>query len=120
MLDHPMIRYLGLLLPAATWAERGHKHPFGDDFGGFVDILPESFSEAELRAALAAVPVMDLADAGAIWGTPEHILRRLHDYVDAGMRYIVPSLPGLMVSPKAALYNVRLLHMIRREFGSSR
>jgi phthiodiolone/phenolphthiodiolone dimycocerosates ketoreductase len=118
MLEHPMIRYLGLLLPASTWAEHGHTHPFGDEFNGYVDILPESYSEAELRAALAAVPVMDLADTGVIWGTPEQILRRLHDYVDAGMRYIVPNLPALMVSRRAALYNVKLLHMIRREFRS--
>lgn len=120
MLDHPMIRYIGLLLPAAAWAERGHIHPFGDDFQGYWDMMPEAFSEAELRAALAAVPTMDLVDTGLILGTPEQIVRRLHDYVDAGLRYIVPQLPGLMVSRRAALYNVKLLHTIRREFGSPR
>lgn len=120
MFDHPMIRYLALLLPASTWAERGHVHPFGGNFQGYVEILPETYGEAELRAALAAVPVADLADAGLIWGTPDQIVRRLHDYVDSGLRYIVPQLPGLMISRRAAMYNVRLLHTISREFRRPR
>lgn len=120
MLDHPMVRYIGLLLPATVWAERGHAHPFGSDFRGFWDILPEQWSEAELRAALAAVPAMDLVEVGLIWGTPERIIATLHDYVDAGLRYIVPQLPAVMVSRRAALYNIGLLHTLRREFQKAR
>ena len=120
MLNHPMVRYVGLLLPATIWAERGHAHPFGSDFQGFWDLLPEHWSEAELRAALAAVPVMDLVDVGLIWGPPNQILATLHDYVDAGLRYIVPQLPAMMVSRRAAIYNIRMLHALRREFRNGR
>jgi phthiodiolone/phenolphthiodiolone dimycocerosates ketoreductase len=119
LLDHPMIRYLGLLLPATAWEDRGYSHPFGRDFRGYFDLLPEQYSSAEMRAAVAAVPVSDLVDVGVIWGTPDRIVRRLHDYVDAGIRYIVPQLPALAVSRRAALYQVKLLHTIAREFRRS-
>ncbi len=119
LLDHPMIRYLGLLLPAAEWDARGYVHPFGREYRGFLDILPERRTEAEMRAAIASVPVLDLADAGLIWGTPQTITARLHDYVETGLRYMVPQLPGLMVSRRAALYNLKMLHTISREFRQS-
>lgn len=116
LLDHPTIRFLALLLPAATWTERGFSHPYGDDYRGYFDLLPESRSEAEVRAALAAVPIQELADVGLIWGTTDRITQRLHDYVDAGMRYVVPQLPGMMVSRRDALFNVGVLHTVAREF----
>jgi phthiodiolone/phenolphthiodiolone dimycocerosates ketoreductase len=116
LLDHPMIRYMGLLLPAAVWEERGHRHPFGHDFRGFHDLLPEAHSAADMRAALAAVPAMDLVEVGLIWGTPDQVIRRLHDYVDAGLRYIVPQLPALLVSRRAALHQLALLNKMTREF----
>ncbi|MBA2519869.1 MAG: LLM class flavin-dependent oxidoreductase [Chloroflexia bacterium] len=115
LLDHPMIRYLGLLLPAVAWEERGHRHPFGPAYRGYHDLLPERYTAAETHAAIAAVP-LELAEAGLIWGTPRQIIGRLHDYVNAGLRYIVPQLPALMVSRRAALYNIRLLHTIAAEF----
>jgi phthiodiolone/phenolphthiodiolone dimycocerosates ketoreductase len=116
LLDHPMIRYMGLLLPASAWAETGHEHPFGPGFGGFVDIFPESYSEPQLRAAMTAMPVEELAEAGLIWGTPDRIIARLREYVAAGMRYVVPQLPAMAISRRDALYQVRVLHMIRRAF----
>lgn len=116
LLDHPMIRYLGLLLPASAWAVSGHEHPFGGEFRGYVDILPEAYSETELRAAMAAVPVDDLAATGLIWGTLDQIVARLGDYVEAGMRYIVPQLPALAISRRDALFQVKLLNTIRRTF----
>ncbi|MGH2602234.1 MAG: LLM class flavin-dependent oxidoreductase, partial [Dehalococcoidia bacterium] len=116
LLDHPMVRFLGLLVPASAWEARGHRHPFGQDFRGYVDMLPERYSEVEMRAAIAAVPVMDLAEEGLIWGTPEQVVSRLHNYVEAGLRYIVPQLPALMVSRRAALYQLKLLHTMAREF----
>jgi phthiodiolone/phenolphthiodiolone dimycocerosates ketoreductase len=116
LLDHPMIRYLALLLPASTWVESGHDHPFGRDYRGFADYMPEQFSEAELRAAMSAVPVEDLAATGLVWGTPDHIIARLGEYVDAGLRYLVPSLPALAFSRRDALYHAKLLNTIRRAF----
>jgi phthiodiolone/phenolphthiodiolone dimycocerosates ketoreductase len=117
LLDHPMIRYLGLLLSARDWAAVGHRHPFGDDHRGYVDILPENYAETELRAAIASVPAQELADTGLIWGTPERIVATMREYVDAGVRYIVPQLPGLSISGRDALFQVRTLNTIRRAFS---
>jgi phthiodiolone/phenolphthiodiolone dimycocerosates ketoreductase len=116
LLEHPMIRYLALLLPASTWAESGHDHPFGPDYRGFADYLPEKYAEAELRAAIAAVPVDDLAATGLIWGTPDRIIATLGDYLDAGLRYVVPQLPALAISRRDALYQIKTLNTIRRAF----
>ena len=119
MLDTRAIRYMGLLVPAEYWRQAGLTHPFGDDFRGYIDFLPERYSRAELEDAIAAVPPA-LGDVGVIRGTPEQVVQRLREYGDAGMRHVVPQLLSAIVSRRAALYSLYALRLIARQLAAGR
>jgi phthiodiolone/phenolphthiodiolone dimycocerosates ketoreductase len=114
MLDAKSIRFVALLAPAALWRQFGLTHPFGDDFGGFVDFIPINYDRKTLDDALAAVPLDALSQA-LVWGTPEMVAERLKDYARAGARQVNIELASATISPKAALYAVRSLRGIARE-----
>ncbi|HUG16955.1 MAG TPA: LLM class flavin-dependent oxidoreductase [Thermomicrobiales bacterium] len=103
MLDTRLIRFVALLAPAELWSQFGERHPFGEDFRGFVDFLPEAHTRQELDDALAAVPREALSQA-ITWGTPERVASRLRDFGQAGARHVNLELVSAAVSPKAALY----------------
>ena len=113
MMDTKVIRYFGLLVPAASWQRLGLTHPLGDDFRGFLDFLPERYGRAELEAAIAKVPT-EIADAGLIWGTPAQVAARLRAFGEAGMRHVVPQLMSAAISRKDALYGLWALRSIAR------
>ena len=41
-LESVPIRWLALIIPDRVWAKHGARHPLGEGFGGFQDILPQS------------------------------------------------------------------------------
>lgn len=114
LLDSRPLRYLALMAPASLWRERGASHPFGDEFRGFIDLVPQHLSIAELDGALASVPRSVLEDA-MLWGTPEHVLECIRELADAGMRHAVLSPASAMVSRRDALFSIRaVLGLMRR------
>lgn len=116
MLDTKLLRYIGLLVPAAGWRKVGKRHPFGEDFRGFVDFVPELYSKAELEDAMAAV-TPELADVGLLWGTPEQVEAKLRAYVAAGVRYIVPQPLSAMISRRAAFDSLRAIRAIGKNLA---
>jgi phthiodiolone/phenolphthiodiolone dimycocerosates ketoreductase len=106
MLDSRLIRFVALLAPADLWRQYGESHPFGDDFRGFIDFMPERYTRAELDDALAAVPGTALSQA-ITWGTPETVAARLREFGNAGARHVNLELVSAAVSPQAALYALR-------------
>jgi phthiodiolone/phenolphthiodiolone dimycocerosates ketoreductase len=117
MMETPVIRFLGLLLPAERWRSLSLAHPFGEGFRGYVDFLPEHYARQELRAAMARVPP-ELADVGVISGTPAQVVARLRTYGEAGMRHVVPQLVSAAVSRRAALYSLHALRLIARSLAT--
>jgi phthiodiolone/phenolphthiodiolone dimycocerosates ketoreductase len=55
LLNSRIVRYWALMFPAQRWQEMGLEHPLGTDFGGFVELVSESYDRATLEEALAAV-----------------------------------------------------------------
>jgi phthiodiolone/phenolphthiodiolone dimycocerosates ketoreductase len=94
----------------------GFSHPFGDDYRGIVDFLPECYGRDELDDAIARVPT-ELADVGLIWGTPEQVAARLRAFGEAGMRHCCPQLMSAAISRRDALYGLRALRSIKRELA---
>ncbi|MGH2561881.1 MAG: LLM class flavin-dependent oxidoreductase [Thermomicrobiales bacterium] len=119
MLDTNVIRYFGVLAPAELWRKVGHTHPWGDDFRGITDILPEQHTREELDAAIAKVPT-ELAGQGLLWGTPEEVAAQIRAYGDVGLRHAVLQIASAAISRKAALYSVRALRTIAKELHSTR
>jgi len=118
MLEAKSVRFVALLAPAALWTQFGLTHPFGSDFGGFVDFIPNQYDRKTLDDALDSVPIDALSKA-LVWGTPDMVAQRLRAYAHAGARQINVELASATVSRRAALYAVSSLRGIAKELGSS-
>jgi phthiodiolone/phenolphthiodiolone dimycocerosates ketoreductase len=87
-LESVLIRAFALNIPAWAWAEHGARHPLGEDFGGFQDILPQTFDEQTALAHAAAVPI-SLLRQFVLTGTPDEVIDRLAVWRDHGVSYPV-------------------------------
>jgi phthiodiolone/phenolphthiodiolone dimycocerosates ketoreductase len=87
-LESALIRAFALNIPAWAWAEHGARHPLGEDFGGFQDILPQTFDEQTALAHAAAVPI-SLLRQFVLTGTPDQVIDRLAVWRDHGVSYPV-------------------------------
>jgi phthiodiolone/phenolphthiodiolone dimycocerosates ketoreductase len=114
LLEAKGVRFTALLAPAYTWKAMGVAHPLGDGFRGMIDFVPQSYGRAELDAAIAAVPTDLLAEA-TLWGTPDALTSKLHDYVDAGLRHLVLQPVSGLVSKRDAIYSLRSMVSIQRK-----
>ena len=117
MLDAKAVRFFGLVLPAEAWLAFGLRHPLGEDFRGFVDLLPESYDRPTVEAAIAAVP-RELVEGQMFWGTPAQVVARLRAFGEAGLRYVTPPLVSAMVSPEAAAYGLQAMAEIAHALRS--
>jgi phthiodiolone/phenolphthiodiolone dimycocerosates ketoreductase len=116
MLDTRTIKFFGLLAPAESWRKLGFSHPFGEEYKGIQDFLPENYDRAFLDDAIANVPT-EMSNAGLFWGTPKEVAAQLRPFVDAGMRHVVPQAMSAAISRKHALYSIRALRQIRAELN---
>jgi phthiodiolone/phenolphthiodiolone dimycocerosates ketoreductase len=106
MLDTKAARFAALMYSSADqWRQLGKEHPFGEDFRGYVDFLPETYDRNTIEAALAALPP-ELLGHGLVWGTPEQVVSKLRAFGDAGLRHVVLDLASALASRRAALYGL--------------
>jgi len=104
LLRHRSVRMLGLAAPAQLWRNLGAQHPFGEDFRGYVDIIPQHYDRPTLDKAIAAVPPELVEQGPLLWGTPPQIIDKLRVFGDAGLRHVVLAPVSGLASAKAALY----------------
>lgn len=87
-LRHPYVAYNALGLPSAVWKEHGLAHPFGDEFQGFVELVPSRVTPGDIEAVLArATPA--LIEHLFYMGTPEQILEEAAPLAAAGCRHFI-------------------------------
>lgn len=109
-------RWAGLMLSAATWKQHGLRHPLGDDFQGYVDVLPEELQPERIDAALEEVPE-DLMLQAFAWGTPERVAATFKRLGEVGLRHVV-ILPASVVGGERFLrYLPRGLFSLRRKLA---
>lgn len=114
MLDTKAIRAVALAAPAELWHKLGREHPLGEQFRGYVDIVPEHYDRQTIEAAIAAVPPELLEEGPLLWGTPAQVTRKLREFGDAGLRHVVLAPISGLVSRRAAIYSLRALYEIKR------
>jgi phthiodiolone/phenolphthiodiolone dimycocerosates ketoreductase len=114
LLRHKSIRALGLAAPAELWRRVGAHHPFGEQFGGYVDLVPERYDRPMIESAIAAVPPELVEEGPLLWGTPEQVAGKLRAYGEAGLRHVVLAPVSGLVSKSAALYALRATRAIAR------
>lgn len=112
-LRHPAIRFLALLAPDRVWQANGASHPLGRGFAGLVDFVPGRYDRAQIQDAIAAVPP-ELLEHSLIAGTTGHVVERIWELVDAGLRHVVLSPVSPLVSRTALATTVSSLPGIIR------
>ncbi len=114
ILDSPLIRYLALLAPADLWTQNDSVHPLGERFRGYIDMVPENYTRAELESAMKRVPVGVVRDM-ILAGTPDDVYRELRAMVEAGLRHIVMAAVSALHSKRLAMFTLRHVISIQRK-----
>lgn len=117
-LDSQLIRTFALNIPASEWSRHGARHPFGDDFMGMQDLIPQTLDEQAVLAATREVPRSLLTDS-ILNGTPGEVLEQAAELRDAGLRYAVlvnmsSAQPDMKRGMAATLPFVRILRQLRK------
>lgn len=118
LLRSKLARYMALMGTSAEWWDRwGLDHPFGRDFGGYPDVLPEAIDRDFIHVAIDRVPP-ELVRSCSMSGTPRQVEATIRDYADAGLRHIVLVPASALISSRNQAYVAwalpRLVRALRR------
>ncbi len=114
LLDSRLARFLAAAMaPASMWRAAGAAHPFGDEYRGYWDILPERLDPAIVEEAIRTVPD-EVLERHFLWGSPSRIRRGLGDLSDAGMRAVCLIPTASDQTPGSTLYTFWALGQIQR------
>ncbi len=117
LLNTKVGRFGALLAPADLWDQVGSEHPFGEQFRGYFDFVPERYDRKTLDEALAAVPT-ELIGYGLLWGTPEQVVGKLRAFGEVGLRHVVLNLASALISRRVTLYGLRAIRSIARSLSN--
>nr|WP_234711934.1 LLM class flavin-dependent oxidoreductase [Mycolicibacterium setense] len=117
-LGSQLSRAFALNIPAKEWSRHGARHPFGDDFTGMQDLIPQTLDEQDVLAATKDVP-RSLLTASILNGTPAEVLEQAAELRDAGLRYAVvvnmsAAQPDMRRGMAASVPFVRILRQLRK------
>ncbi len=114
MLQTKVARFATLIgTPAEAWHKLGAEHPFGEQYRGYMDFLPEQYDRRTLDDAIAKVP-SQLVGHGFIIGTLDEVVAKLREFGQAGVRHVVISLSSAVFSRRAAIYGQLAIPRIAR------
>jgi phthiodiolone/phenolphthiodiolone dimycocerosates ketoreductase len=117
-LGSQLIRAFALNVPASDWARHGVRHPFGDDFMGMQDIIPQTLDEQTVVAGTKDVPLSLLKET-MLTGTPDEVVEQVARLRDSGLRYPVVlnmsfAQPNMKRGMAASLPFATILRQLRR------
>lgn len=106
-------RIVGLIFPAEVFERQGLSHPLGNDFKGFTDFVPESYTEDELNHALDQISPEFLAET-AIWGSPDTLADYFRQLGDGGLEHVILTPVSALASKRAMNTLPLTLRRLRR------
>jgi phthiodiolone/phenolphthiodiolone dimycocerosates ketoreductase len=117
-LSSTAMKAFALNVPAAEWAHHGASHPFGDDFTGAQDFIPQTLDEQTVVSAAAQVPLSLLKEC-VLTGTPDEVIEQAAEWRNQGMEYVVicnvsAVQPSLRRGLAASVPFMRILRQLRR------
>ncbi|MFN2375333.1 MAG: LLM class flavin-dependent oxidoreductase [Candidatus Binatia bacterium] len=97
-LANKYVAYMACGLPPDIWKECGIEHPMGEDFMGFLDIVPSRVTPDQIDRALAQLNEAIL-DRLFFMGSPDDILEMAAPVARAGCRhFIIANMGGAFLS----------------------
>ncbi|MEE3755325.1 LLM class flavin-dependent oxidoreductase (plasmid) [Mycobacterium intracellulare] len=88
VLSSSAAKALALGLPSQMWTADGVAHPFGDEFTGTQDLIPQTLDEQTVLSATKDVPASLLRRA-VLTGTPDEVIDQAAEWRDHGVHYLV-------------------------------
>jgi phthiodiolone/phenolphthiodiolone dimycocerosates ketoreductase len=85
-LESVPLKAFGLLVPGPEWRRFGARHPMGDDFGGFQDIIPQVLDEQTVLSYTADVP-QSLLRGCLLNGTVDEVVDQVAEWRGFGLEY---------------------------------
>ena len=95
MMSRPLAAAMAVIATSELWERAGKKHPFGTDFQGLRDYVPEWLREGELQEAMDSYEIDVLHDTVA-HGTAQEVIDRVEPYIEAGLQHVVLSNVGVL------------------------
>jgi len=114
MLETKAIRAFGLATPAELWRRVGAEYPFGEDFRGYVDFVPERYDRKTIEEAIAAVPRGLVYESPFYGEPPVQVVSKLRAFGEVGLRHVVLAPISGLVSKRAAIYGIWATRTIAR------
>ncbi len=87
-LTNKYVAYMALGLPPQLWSECGAVHPLGEDFGGFLEIVPSRIGPDVIDAALGQINA-ELLGRLFYMGSVDDILEEAAPLAEAGCRHFI-------------------------------
>ncbi|MCV7099053.1 hypothetical protein [Mycobacterium palustre] len=87
-LDSHPVKAFALNVSAESWARQGATHPFGDDFRGAQDLIPQKLEEQTVLSATDVVPPSLLRET-LLAGPPGDVIEQIAVRRDHGLQYPV-------------------------------
>ncbi|MEO7803696.1 MAG: LLM class flavin-dependent oxidoreductase [Actinomycetota bacterium] len=88
LLSSPLAKAMALVAPSEQWEAVGRKHPFGSDFQGLRDYVPEWYSSEVLQDAVDSFELDVLHDT-VLHGTVEEVVTQVEPFIEAGLQHVV-------------------------------
>ena len=104
---------MGLLIPGAVWKKHGLRHPLGEEFEGFPDIVPNAVPATALAEAERVV-TKELISEALFAGTVDEIVAGVKPLVAAGLRHVIMWNVGPLATGGGAGDLIRQTQLIRR------
>jgi phthiodiolone/phenolphthiodiolone dimycocerosates ketoreductase len=108
--------YMATGLPASVWSELGAEHPMGEDFAGFLDMVPSRATREQVALARQRL-VPEMLDRLFYMGTAEEIFREAAPLAGAGCsHFIIANMGGVFTGRGAADFweMGKLIRMFRK------
>jgi phthiodiolone/phenolphthiodiolone dimycocerosates ketoreductase len=104
--------------PGELWARHGAAHPFGADFSGLQDLIPQLIDEPTALSYTAQVPPALMREI-VLAGTPQQIIDQVASWPNHGLRYLVlcnlsPLQPSLRRGISASAPFIKILRELKK------
>lgn len=104
---------MSLLVPAEVWKQHNLRHPLGDNFKGFYDIVPPRVTEEDIQAAADQL-IPELLLSSLYVGNADDICQQLAPTVGAGARHVILSNVGSAITGGGPMDLMRLGSLFRK------
>lgn len=113
LISTPIAGSLALLMPGELWRRHDRRHPMGETFAGFSDLVPERVTDQQIAMARQSLTPELIGDA-IFAGSVDEIVDEITPLVHAGLRHVIVWNVGPLADGVDAAGTARMARLVRR------